>query len=197
MPFFVCDIILTCCRPRWKAFKRCSRFASLFFCEMAVGVCASVERDQSAPSQTAPQQAEFGSQTERLFFSLGNQEQKARASRSRASLLYTVAMVRDSVVCQYSSTIARQEQDAPSPTAINRLWFAWGPYGGKVYRKSRLSADICIYIAECLPQPTAHGSGSERRWKPEACPFLRTERHTSYTKHAIITSCNVQAVAGQ
>ena len=57
----------------------------IFSCEVAVGVGASVERDQSAHAQTVPQQAEFGSQTERLLFSLENSEQKARASRSRAS----------------------------------------------------------------------------------------------------------------
>ena len=31
-----------------------------FFCEVAVGVDASVERDQSTPTQAAPQQARFG-----------------------------------------------------------------------------------------------------------------------------------------
>ena len=56
-----------------------------------------------------------------------------------------------------------------------------------------------LYIAECLilPLRKARGSGSERRWKPEACPSLRTEIHTPFTKHAIITSCRVQAVVGQ
>ena len=33
----------------------------VFFSEVAVGVGGSVERDQSAPAQTAPQQARFGS----------------------------------------------------------------------------------------------------------------------------------------
>ena len=33
----------------------------LFFCEVAVGVGGSDERDQSAPTQTAPQQVGFGS----------------------------------------------------------------------------------------------------------------------------------------
>ena len=43
-----------------------------FVCEVvAVGVGASGERAQSAPAQTAPQQAGFGSQTERLLFFLG------------------------------------------------------------------------------------------------------------------------------
>ena len=32
-----------------------------FFCEVAVGFGASMERDQSAPAQTALQQAGFGS----------------------------------------------------------------------------------------------------------------------------------------
>ena len=39
----------------------CHQFACLCLCEIAVGVGASVERDQSAPAQTAPQQAGFGS----------------------------------------------------------------------------------------------------------------------------------------
>ena len=51
------------------------------------------------------------------FFPLENQEQKARASRSRASLLNTIAILWDRVVCQYSSTIARREQDAPPPNS--------------------------------------------------------------------------------
>ena len=33
----------------------------LFFCEVAVGVGGNDERDQSAPTQTAPQQVGFGS----------------------------------------------------------------------------------------------------------------------------------------
>ena len=33
----------------------------LFFCEVAVGVGGSDERHQSAPTQTAPQQVDFGS----------------------------------------------------------------------------------------------------------------------------------------
>ena len=33
----------------------------LFFCEVAVGVGGNDERDQSAPTQTAPQQVSFGS----------------------------------------------------------------------------------------------------------------------------------------
>ena len=33
----------------------------VFFCDIAVGVGESVERDQSAPAQMAPQQAGFGS----------------------------------------------------------------------------------------------------------------------------------------
>ena len=32
----------------------------VFFCEVAVGFGESVERDQSAPAQTAPQQAGLG-----------------------------------------------------------------------------------------------------------------------------------------
>ena len=46
------------------------RLLVFFFCEVAVGVGASVERDKSAPAQTVPQQAGFGL-TERLLFFLG------------------------------------------------------------------------------------------------------------------------------
>ena len=46
-----------------NAFERCSQFVLSFFCEVAVGVGGSDERDQSAPTQTAPQQVGF-SQTE-------------------------------------------------------------------------------------------------------------------------------------
>ena len=51
-----------CCCPRWNAFERRSLFVLSFFpCEVAVGVGGSDERDQSAPTQTAPQQVRFGS----------------------------------------------------------------------------------------------------------------------------------------
>ena len=51
-----------CSCPRWNAFERCSQFVlSFFFCEVAVGVGGSDERNQSAPIQTAPQQVGFGS----------------------------------------------------------------------------------------------------------------------------------------
>ena len=56
----------------------------VFFCEVTVGVGASVERDQSAPTQAVP-------------------------------LLNTVIILQGRLVCQYSSRIARPEQDAPSP----------------------------------------------------------------------------------
>ena len=49
----------------------------LVFCLIvAVGVGASVEKDQSAPAETGPQQAGFGSQTERLLFFLGKPRTK-------------------------------------------------------------------------------------------------------------------------
>ena len=44
-----------------SAFVRCSQFALSFFCEVAFGVVESDERDQRAPAQTAPQQAEHSS----------------------------------------------------------------------------------------------------------------------------------------
>ena len=57
-----------------------------------------------------------------------------------------------------------------------------------------MGKNVCryLYIAECLysslRKPTAHGSGPERRWKPGACPSLRIERPTPFTRHDIITS---------
>ena len=44
-----------------NAFERCSQFVLSFFCEVAVGVGGSDERDQSAPTQTVRQQVRFGS----------------------------------------------------------------------------------------------------------------------------------------
>ena len=44
-----------------NAFERCSQFVLSFFWEVAVGVGGSDERDQSAPTQTVPQQVRFGS----------------------------------------------------------------------------------------------------------------------------------------
>ena len=67
---FIARSIIDCYCPRQNAFERCSQFVCLFFFEVAVGVGASVEGDQSAPAQTAPQ-AGFGSQTERQISFLG------------------------------------------------------------------------------------------------------------------------------
>ena len=44
-----------------NAFERFSQFVPSFFCEVAVGVRGSDERDQLAPTQTVPQQVRFGS----------------------------------------------------------------------------------------------------------------------------------------
>ena len=55
-----------CCCPRWNAFESCSPFVLSFFsCEVAVGVGGSDEIDQSAPTQTAPQQVGFRSGRDR------------------------------------------------------------------------------------------------------------------------------------
>ena len=101
-----------------------------------------MERDQSAPAQTAPQQAGFGSQTERLFFFLG----KPRTKGSRFALACLIVKygyyITGRVVCQDSSTIARREQDAPPPNSHHTAVI----YTGK---------HVCryLYIAECLPSP--------------------------------------------
>ena len=52
-----------------------------------------------------------------FFFSLENQEHKARASRSHASLLNTVTI--------YGTEWYASSRAPPPPRAINRLWFAW------------------------------------------------------------------------
>ena len=46
---------------RWNALDRFSQFVRSFLCEVTVGVGGSDERDQSSPTQTAPQQVGFGS----------------------------------------------------------------------------------------------------------------------------------------
>ena len=68
--------------PSMKSIRALFSVGLSFFCEVAVGSGASVERDQSAPAETAPQQAGFGSHTERLLFSLG----KPRTKGSRFAL---------------------------------------------------------------------------------------------------------------
>ena len=60
----ICQVqkVKICFCPRWNAFERCSPFVLSFFsCEVAVGVGGSDDRDQSAPTKTAPQQVGFGS----------------------------------------------------------------------------------------------------------------------------------------
>ena len=77
-------------------------------------------------------------QAERLFCSLGKSRTKSRASGSRTSLLNTITILRDRVVCQHCSAIARREQDAPYP---KQPWKSCGlprPYGGSDYGKDRL-----------------------------------------------------------
>ena len=73
-----------------------------------------MERDQSAPAQTAPQQAGFGSDRTSAFLPWKTKN-KRLVLRARAPVLNTVTILRDRVVRQYSSTIARWEQDAPFP----------------------------------------------------------------------------------
>ena len=95
-----------------------------FFREVAVvvGVGASVERDQPAPAQTAPQQAGFGSQTERLLFYLRKPRTKgSRFALARLIVKYGYYITGQSgmpyAIYQYSSTIARREQDAKPPNS--------------------------------------------------------------------------------
>ena len=130
---------------------------------------------------------------EHLLFSLKNREQKARASRSHASLSNTVTGQSGMPVQQYDSTAGAGRPTPQQPPIGCGLP---GPYGRYRIREST-SADICK-VQNVSPRlyekHTAHGSGSERRWKPEACPSLRTESNTHFTKHAIITACIVRAV---
>ena len=80
------------------------------------------------------------------FFSLEDQEQKARASRSRAPFLNTITILRDRVVCQHINTIARREQDAPPPSIGCGLP---GPYGGTVVFTENLVRRMTdnVYVA--------------------------------------------------
>lgn len=89
----------------------------VFFCDVAVGVGASAERDQSAPALTAPHSR---LRLNVCFFPLKSQEKKAfRASLSRASLLnpdgYYITEQSGMPVQQYNSKAG----------ATNRLWLAW------------------------------------------------------------------------
>ena len=138
-----------------------------------------MDRDQSAPVQTAPQQAGFGSQTERLFFSLGNQEQKARASRSRASLLNTVTILWDRVICQYiqqydSTSRARR----PTPRQPSIGCGLPGPYGGNVYGKARLPISVYRRMSPLAskksPRLTSPVPSDDGSWKP-ARPYVRKD----------------------
>ena len=82
-----------------------SVFLVFIFDEVAVGVGASVDRDQSAPAQTAPQQAGLGSQTERLLFFLGEPRTKRLRCALARLIANTATIVRDGGVYQESSTI--------------------------------------------------------------------------------------------
>ena len=72
--------------PSMKCILALFSVCLFFFCDVAVvGVGGSVQRDQSALAQTAPQQAGFGSQTvNACFFSLGS----AHTERLRAGYQY-------------------------------------------------------------------------------------------------------------
>ena len=108
-------------------------------------------------------------------FSLENRQQKARASRSRASLLNTVPVLRDRVVCQYNSgMIARREQNAPPPLPPSIGCGLPGPYGGSAYGKARLP--VSVYIVSPLaskksPRLTAPVPSDDGSRKP-ARPYV-------------------------
>ena len=55
------EIPCDCYCPRWHAFERCSPFDWLHLCQVAAGLGEGDARDESAPAQTSPQQAGFGS----------------------------------------------------------------------------------------------------------------------------------------
>ena len=145
----------------------------------------------------APQQAGFGSQTERRFFSLG----KPRTKGSRFALArlivkygYYVTGERGMPIQQYDSTVGAG-RPIPQQTLIGRG--LPGPYGGNVYGGKARRLLISMY-QRMPPLPSKKNprlTAPVRRWKPEACPSLREDK--IHTKHAIITSCRVQVVVDQ
>ena len=169
-----------------------------------VGVGGSVERDQSVPAQTAPQQqARFGSDWTSVSFPWKTKN-KRHALRARAPVKHDYYITGQSGMPaqqqQYDST-AGAGRPAPQQPPIIGCGLP-GPYGGGTVVFTGKLVCRYLYIAECRPsplrKPTAHGSGFERQCKPEACPPRRTERHPPFTKHAaIVTSCRVQVVVDQ
>ena len=119
-----------------------------FFCEVAVGVGASEEREQSAPAQTAPQQAGFGSQTERLLFFLGKPRTKKGSRFALARLLnvkygYHFTGQSGMPVQQYDSTAGEGRPTPQQPSiGCGLAWFVRDIYG-----KVRLFADI-LHISQ-------------------------------------------------
>ena len=126
-----------------------------FFCEVAVGVGASEEREQSAPAQTAPQQAGFGSQTERLLFFLGKPRTKKGSRFALARLLnvkygYHFTGQSGMPVQQYDSTAGEGRPTAQQPSIGCGLP---GPYGGDVYGKPRRPISVYRRMSPLASEP--------------------------------------------
>ena len=157
----------------------------LFFsCYVAVGVGESSRESSRHRHGQHPSRRGLALRPDVFFFPLENQS-KARASRSRASLLnpngyYTL---RDRVVCQYSRTIARGGSMTPHPPTAtnNRLWLAASSHTAVVVLYIRETMSVCRYLI-CKSQNvsprlqeerTVHGSGSERRWRSRKPTYTR------------------------
>ena len=103
-----------------------------------------MERDQSAPAQTAPQQTGFGSQTKRLFFFLENPgTEGSRSALAHLTVIYGYYITGQSVmpVQQYDSTAGAGR---PTPLQPSIGCGLPGPYGGNVYGKALL-LPISVY----------------------------------------------------
>ena len=105
-----------------------------------------MERDQPVPAQMAPQQARFGSQTERRLSFLGKPRTKgSRFALARLIVKYGYYITGQSgmPVQQYDSTAGAGRPTPQQPSIGCGLP---GPYGGDVYGKARLP--ISVYISQ-------------------------------------------------
>ena len=126
----------------------------VFFCEVAVGVRASVERDQLAPVQTAPQLSDRTP----IFLP---RSKGSRFALARLIVKYGYCIAGQSgmpYASTYSRTIARREQDAPTPQQSSIGCGLPGPYGGDVYWKARLPISVYRRISPLASEKSPHGS---------------------------------------
>ena len=136
-------------------------------------------------------------QTERLLFFLG----KPRTKGSCFALARLIVKYGCYITGQSGMQVQQGDSTAgagvPNPQQPPIGCGLPGPYGGSGKHVCRY-----LYIAECLPSPLRKSHGSRLRFRATmeagSVPVpTYTEIHTPLTKHAIITSCRVQAVVDQ